>query len=129
MWDTILEILKEKGAKNVVFFDLARDDMAEAVASAYRYDTLVTACCTYDASLFPCMEDFLYHLKIKNFQKRKVGLVENGSWAPMAGKQMRAYFEGMKEISIVEPMVTIRSVMSEKNEEELKALADALLER
>lgn len=124
-----VEILKEKGAKNVVFFDLARDDMAEAVASAYRYDTLVTACCTYDASLFPCMEDFLYHLKIKNFQKRKVGLVENGSWAPMAGKQMRAYFEGMKEISIVEPMVTIRSVMNEKNEEELKALADALLER
>ena len=124
-----VEILKEKGAKNVVSFDLARDDMAEAVASAYRYDTLVTACCTYDASLFPCMEDFLYHLKIKNFQKRKVGLVENGSWAPMAGKQMRAYFEGMKEISIVEPMVTIRSVMNEKNEEELKALADALLER
>lgn len=124
-----VEILKEKGAKNVVFFDLARDDMAEAVASAYRYDTLVTACCTYDASLFPCMEDFLYHLKIKNFQKRKVGLVENGSWAPMAGKQMRAYFEGMKEISIVEPMVTICSVMNEKNEEELKALADALLER
>lgn len=124
-----VEILKEKGAKNVVFFDLARDDMAEAVASAYRYDTLVTACCTYDASLFPCMEDFLYHLKIKNFQKRKVGLVENGSWAPMAGKQMRAYFEGMKEINIVEPMVTIRSVMNEKNEEELKALADALLER
>lgn len=124
-----VEILKEKGAKNVVFFDLARDDMAEAVASAYRYDTLVTACCTYDASLFPCMEDFLYHLKIKNFQKRKVGLVENGSWAPMAGKQMRAYFEGMKEINIVEPLVTIRSVMNEKNEEELKALADALLER
>ena len=124
-----VEILKEKGAKNVVFFDLARDDMAQAIASAYRYDTLVTACCTYDANLFPCMEDFLYHLKIKNFQKRRVGIVENGSWAPMAGKQMKAYFEGMKDIRIAEPMITIRSVMDEKNEEEMKELADALLAR
>lgn len=122
-----VEILREKGAKNVVFFDLARDDMAEAVASAYRYDTLVTACCTYDANLFPCMEDFLYHLKIKNFQNRKVGIVENGSWAPMAGKQMRSYFEGMKNIRIADPMVTIRSTMTKENEEEMKALADALL--
>ena len=122
-----VEILREKGAKNVVFFDLARDDMAEAVASAYRYDTLVTACCTYDANLFPCMEDFLYHLKIKNFQNRKVGIVENGSWAPMAGKQMRSYFEGMKNIRIADPMVTIRSTMTEENEDEMKALADALL--
>ena len=122
-----VEILREKGAKNVVFFDLARDDMAEAVASAYRYDTLVTACCTYDANLFPCMEDFLYHLKIKNFQNRKVGIVENGSWAPMAGKQMRSCFEGMKNIRIADPMVTIRSTMTEENEEEMKALADALL--
>ena len=122
-----VEILREKGAKNVVFFDLARDDMAEAVASAYRYDTLVTACCTYDANLFPCMEDFLYHLKIKNFQNRKVGIVENGSWAPMAGTQMRSYFEGMKNIRIADPMVTIRSTMTKENEEEMKALADALL--
>ena len=122
-----VEILREKGVKNVVFFDLARDDMAEAVASAYRYDTLVTACCTYDANLFPCMEDFLYHLKIKNFQNRKVGIVENGSWAPMAGKQMRSYFEGMKNIRIADPMVTIRSTMTKENEEEMKALADALL--
>lgn len=122
-----VEILREKGAKDVVFFDLARDDMAEAVASAYRYDTLVTACCTYDANLFPCMEDFLYHLKIKNFQNRKVGIVENGSWAPMAGKQMRSYFEGMKNIRIADPMVTIRSTMTKENEEEMKALADALL--
>ena len=122
-----VEILREKGAKNVVFFDLARDDMAEAVASAYRYDTLVTACCTYDANLFPCMEDFLYHLKIKNFQNRKVGIVENGAWAPMAGKQMRSYFEGMKNIRIADPMVTIRSTMTKENEEEMKALADALL--
>ena len=122
-----VEILKEKGAENVVFFDLARDDMAEAVAYAYRYDRLVLASATYDANLFPCMEDFLYHLKIKNFQKRKAAIVENGTWAPMAGKHIKAYLEGMKDIELVEPTVTIRSAMSEKNLEELNALADALL--
>ena len=122
-----VEILQEKGAKNVVFFDLARDDMAEAISSAYRYDRLVLASATYDASLFPCMEDFLYHLKIKNFQKRKVAVVENGSWAPMAGKHMKAYLENMKDLEIVDPMVTIKSVMNEKNLEELRTLADALL--
>lgn len=122
-----VEILKDKGAKNVVFFDLARDDMAEAISCAYRYDKLVVAGATYDASLFPCMEDFLYHLKIKNFQNRKAAIVENGSWAPMAGKLMKAYLEGMKNIELVEPMVTIKSTMSEKNVEELSALADALL--
>lgn len=122
-----VEILKEKGAKNVVFFDLARDDMAEAISCAYRYDKLVVAGATYDASLFPCMEDFLYHLKIKNFQNRTVGIVENGTWAPMAGKLMKAYLEGMKNMKLVEPVVTIKSTMSEKNLEELNALADALL--
>ena len=110
-----VEILKEKGAENVVFFDLARDDMAAALADAY------------DASLFPCMEDFLYHLKIKNFQNRKAAVVENGSWAPMAGKLMKAYLEGMKNVELVGPVVTIKSVMNEKNLEELNALADALL--
>ncbi len=127
--ERFVEMLKEKGAKNVAFFDLARDDLAEAIAYAYRYDTLVTASCTYDANLFPCMEDFLYHLKIKNFQNRRVGIVENGSWAPMAGKLMRAYFEGMKNITLVEPMVTLKSSAKEKNIEELGALADALLAR
>lgn len=122
-----VEILKEKGAENVVFFDLARDDMAEAVSCAYRYDSLVVAGATYDASLFPCMEDFLYHLKIKNFQNRKAAVVENGSWAPMAGKLMKAYLEGMKNVELVGPVVTIKSVMNEKNLEELNALADALL--
>ena len=122
-----VEILKEKGAENVVFFDLARDDMAEAVSCAYRYDRLVVAGATYDASLFPCMEDFLYHLKIRNFQNRKAAVVENGSWAPMAGKLMKAYLEGMKNVELVGPVVTIKSVMNEKNLEELNALADALL--
>jgi flavorubredoxin len=121
------EILEEKGAKKVSLFDLARDDMAEVIEDSYRYDKLVVAAPTYDANLFPCMEDYLYHLKIKNFQKRKVAIVENGSWAPMAGKLMKAYFEGMKNIELVEPVVTIKSTMSEKNLEELNALADAIL--
>lgn len=121
------QILEEKGAKKVSFFDLARDDMAEAIEDSYRYDTLVVAGCTYDANLFPCMEDFLYHLKIKNFQKRRVAIVENGSWAPAAGKLMRAYFEGMKQIEIVEPLVTIRSTLNAQSEEALNRLADALL--
>ncbi len=125
--ERFVEILKEKGAKNVVLFDLARDDMAEAVSCAYRYDRLVLASATYDASLFPCMEDFLYHLKIKNFQNRKVAIVENGSWAPMAGKHIRAYVEGMKNMELVGDTVTIRSTMNGKNVEELNALADALL--
>lgn len=121
------EILKEKGAENVKFFDLSRDDMAEAIAEAYQYSKLVVACPTYDGVLFPFMEDFLYHLKIKNFQNRKAAIVENGSWAPMSGKLMKAYLEGMKNITLVEPTVTIKSTMSEKNLEELNALADALL--
>ena len=121
------DILKEKGAENVKFFDLSRDDMAEAIAEAYQYSKLVVACPTYDGVLFPCMADFLYHLKIKNFQNRKAAIVENGSWAPMSGKLMKAYLEGMKNITLVEPTVTIKSTMSEKNLEELNALADALL--
>lgn len=121
------EILKEKGAENVKFFDLSRDDMAEAIAETYQYSKLVVACPTYDGVLFPCMEDFLYHLKIKNFQNRKAAIVENGSWAPMSGKLMKAYLEGMKNITLVEPTVTIKSTISEKNLEELNALADALL--
>ena len=125
--ERFVEILKEKGAKNVVLFDLARDDMAEAVSCAYRYDRLVLASATYDASLFPCMEDFLYHLKIKNFQNRKVAIVEIGSWAPMAGKHIRSYVEGMKNMELVGDTVTIRSTMNAKNVEELNALADALL--
>ncbi len=122
-----VDILKEKGAKNVVFFDLARDDMAEAISCAYRYDKMVLAGVTYDASLFPCMEDFLYHLKIKNFQNRKVAIVENGSWAPMAGKHMKAYLESMKNIDIIDPVVTIKSAAGEKEMEALAQLADQIL--
>ena len=124
--EKMAQILTEKGAK-VKLFDLARDDMAEAVASAFRYDKLVLLGVTYDGGLFPCMEDFLYHLKIKTYRKRKAAIVENGSWAPMSGKLMKAYLESMKGIEICEPVVTLKSVMKDADEENLKALADTLL--
>lgn len=117
-------MLEEKGAKRVAIADLSRDDMAEAVEDAFRYDKLIVACSTYDGGLFPCMEDFLAHLKAKNFQKRKVGLVENGSWAPMTAKYMRAAFEKMKEIEICDKVVTIKSSLKDDSRSALEELAD-----
>lgn len=121
------KLLEEKGAEKVVVFDLARDDMAEAISCAYRYDRLVVAGVTYDGNLFPCMEDFLYHLRIKNFQNRTVGIMENGSWGPVAGKQMKAVFEGMKNITIVEPVLTIKSTLNADSEAQMEKLAEALV--
>ena len=92
----LAEMLEEKGAKRVAIADLSRDDMAEAVEDAFRHDKLVVAASTYDGGVFPCMEDFLLHLKAKNYQKRTVAIMENGSWAPMAGKKMREMLESMK---------------------------------
>ncbi|MCI8417134.1 MAG: FprA family A-type flavoprotein [Lachnospiraceae bacterium] len=123
----LVEILEAKGAPKVVLADLTREDMAEAVEDAFRYDRLVVAGCTYDGGLFPCMEDFLAHLRAKNFQKRTVGIVENGSWAPMAGKHMKTTFEGMKDITLLEPVVTIKSTLNAASLAQLEALADALL--
>ena len=101
--------------------------MAEAVEDAFRYDRLVLACPTYDGGMFPCMEEFLHHLKAKSYQKRTVGLIENGSWAPMAGKLMKAQLEGMKQITLLEPMVTIKSSLKGETPEAMIQLADALL--
>lgn len=120
-------MLEEKGAKKVVLTDLSRDDMAEAVEDAFRYDSLVVACATYDGGLFPCMEDFLRHLKAKNYQKRTVGIVENGTWAPTAGKAMRAILEEMKDLTICENTVTIRSRLNAESEKALEMLAEELL--
>lgn len=118
-------LLEEKGQK-VSLFDLARDDMAEAIEDAFRYDRLVLAAATYDGGLFPCMEDFLYHLKLKSYQKRTVGILENGSWAPMAGKLMREYVESFKDCVVAEPVVTIKSTLSDASRAQLKELAQAL---
>ena len=123
----LAEMLEEKGAKRIAIADLARDDMAEAVEDAFRHDKLVLASATYDGGLFPCMEDFLSHLKSKNFQKRTVGLMENGTWAPMAAKKMREYLEGMKEITICEPTVTIKSAMKEETLKVMEELVEKLV--
>ena len=121
------EMLEEKGAKRVAIADLSRDDMAEAVEDAFRHSKLVVASSTYDGGLFPCMEDFLAHLKAKNYQKRTVAMIENGSWAPMAGKKMREYFEGMKEITLCDPVVTIKSTMKDDTLKVMEELAKELV--
>lgn len=119
-------LLEERGVQKVAVADLTRDDMAEAIEDAFRYDRLVVACPTYDGALFPAVEDFLYHLKIKNYQSRRVALIENGTWAPMAGKKMKEYFEGMKNITLCDTAVTVKSTLNEASAEQLKALADEL---
>ena len=121
------EMLRESCTDKVAVADLSRDDMAEAVEDAFRYDRLVLACATYDGGLFPCMEDFLHHLKAKNYQKRTVGLIENGSWAPMAAKQMRAILETMKNITVLDDVVSIKSVMKDENIEQMNKLRDSLI--
>ena len=121
------EILREKGVKKVVVSDLSREDMAEVIEDAFRYPTVVVAASSYDAGVFPVMHDFLYHLQIKNYQKRTFGIIENGSWAPSAGKVMRGMIEALKDCEIVEPMVTIRSRMKAGDEALLEALAGALV--
>lgn len=124
----LAEMLEAKGQK-VSMFDLARDSMSEAVEDAFRYDKLVLAAPTYDASLFPCMEDFLYHLKVKNYQNRTIGIMENGSWAPAAGRLMKAYADGFKNCTVVEPLVSIRSTMKESTVKDMEAMVDALLSK
>lgn len=121
------QILEEKGAKRVAIADLSRDDMAEAVEDAFRHDKLLLASATYDGGLFPCMEDFLHHLKAKNYQKRTVALMENGSWAPMAAKKMTAILETMKDITICEPIISIKSTMNAANLNAMEGLAEKLV--
>ena len=125
--ERLAEILSKKGAKKVVVSDLSRSDMAEVIEDAFRYPTVVVAASSYDGGVFPVMHDFLYHLQIKNYQKRRFGMIENGSWAPSAGKVMRSMIEGLKDCEIVEPMVTIRSRMKAADEALLEQLADSLL--
>ena len=125
--ERLADILRSKGAPKVVVTDLSRCDMAEAVEDAFRYSHMVVCAASYDADVFPPMHDFLHHLKIKSYQKRKVAILENGSWAPTAGRVMRAMLEGLKAVEIVEPMVTIRSRMKDEDIPAMELLADALL--
>ncbi len=125
--EKMVEILKQKGCPKVAVSDLTRDDLAEAIEDAFRYPTLVVMAASYDAGLFPPMHDFLYHLQIKGFQRRRFAIVENGSWAPSAGKVMTEMIGQMKNCEIVGPMVTIRSRMKPADLPNLEALADAVL--
>ena len=123
--EQIAQLLRDKG-ETVVAYDLARCDIARATADAFRYGKLVLATTTYNADIFPFMKQFLDHLTERNFQNRKVGLVENGAWAPMAAKIMRAKLEGCKNLTFAAPTVTIKSALDAASEAQLKALAAAL---
>ena len=120
------EMLRAKGVEKVSVMDLSRDDMAEVVEDAFRYDRMVLAAASYDGGVFPCMQDFLHHLQSKAFQTRTVGIIENGTWGPTAGRTMKGILETMKNITIVEPMVTIRSAMKESDLPAMEALADVI---
>ena len=121
------DILRAKGCPKVAVADLSRDDQAEAVEDAFRYGKVILAASSYDAGVFPPMDIFLHHLRDKAWQKRRVGLIENGSWAPSAGRVMREQLSAMKEIELVEPTVTLRSRMKNSDLAALEALADAIL--
>lgn len=125
--EKLAQMLQQKGAKKVVLADLCRDDMAEVIEDAFRMNKLVVCASSYDGDVFPPMHMFLWKLKLKAYQNRIVGIVENGTWAPSAGKAMQAIIEQMKNITIVEPSVTIRSSMKEADIPALEALAEAVL--
>ncbi len=121
------EILRGKGAAEVRLVDLCRDDMASAVANAFRYSKMIVAASSYDAGVFPPMFDFLHHLRIKNFRKRRVGIIENGSWAPTAGRVMSGILSEMKDVEIAGHTVTIMSSMKKADLPLMEELADELL--
>ena len=118
--------LKEKGCPNVVIYDLARDDMSAAVADAFRYSKLVLATLTYNAGIYPFMQDFINRLTERSFQNRTIGLIENGSWAPTAAKVMKGMFEKSKNITWTENNVKVMSAVKEENVKEIEALAEEL---
>lgn len=125
--EKLCEILKSKTDLKISIADLSRSDMAEDIEDAFRYSRLVVAAPTYDGGIFPVANDFLHHLEIKAYKNRRVALIENGSWAPMAGKVMRSYFEKMKNIELTPTTVTIKSSMKPENIAQLEKLADEIL--
>ena len=125
--EKLKEILKEKGAKKVVLSDLIREDMAEAIEDAFRYDKIILAASSYNAGVFTPMEQFLNKLKERNYQNRKIGIVQNGSWAPSAAKSIKEILKEMKNIDIIEPTVTIKSTMKQNNIIEMEKLAESIL--
>ena len=122
------KLLEENGAKKVAISDLTRDDMAEAIEDAFRYDKIILAASSYNSEVFPPMEQFLNHLRSKNYQNRKVGIIENGTWAPSAARTMKDILSKMKNIEIIEPTVTIMSKMNEESIAKMEELAKSILE-
>lgn len=125
----LAKILEKKGAKKVSMADLTRDDMAEAVEDAFRYDKVILAASSYNFGLFPPMEQFLHHLVGKNYQKRKVGIIENGTWAPSAARCMKELLDKMTEIEICDPIVTIKTTVNSETMEKIEKLADSILSK
>ena len=125
----LAKLLEEKGFPKVVVCDLAREDMAEAIEDAFRYSHLVLASSTYNMDVFPCMHQFIHGLTERNYQNRTVGLVENGTWAPNAAKVMAKMLEGSKNLTVLEPVVTIKSTLSDESRGALEALANAICEK
>ena len=123
----LAEILQEKGAKKVVVSDLSREDMAECIEDSFRYDKIIVAASSYNAGVFPPMEQFLRLIKEKNYQNRKIGIIENGTWAPSAAKTMLEIISNMKDIKIVEPKVTIKTTLKEDSIKQLENLAENIL--
>lgn len=127
--EKLAQLLNDRGAEKVIVSDLSRTDMSEVIEDAFRYDRMVLMAASYDGGVFPVMEDFLLHLKSKLYQNRKIGIVENGSWGPTAGRVMKSYAEGYKNVTIAEPVVTIRSALNDTSENALAQLADAMTAR
>ncbi len=125
--EKIGEMLREKGVEKVVVSDLAREDMAEVIEDAFRYDRMIVAAASYDGGVFPCMQDFLLHLQSKAYQNRKIAIVENGSWAPSAARVMKPIIESMKNIDLVEDIVTIRSTMKDSDMAAIEKLVDSMV--
>ena len=123
----LVKMLEEKGAKKVAVADLTRDDMAEAIEDAFRYDKVIFASSSYDASVFPAMETFLRKLLNKNYQNKKVGIIENGTWAPTAGRVMKDIISGMKNITLCENQVTIKSRLNDTSREQMENLVTEIL--
>ncbi len=117
----------KKAGETVVTMDLTEEDVSEAVEQAFLYDRMILAACTYDGAIFPPMENFLNHLALKNFQNRKVGIIENGSWGPVAGKLMKDHLAAMKDITIADTMVTIRSTLKPDTAGAIKALMKEMM--
>ena len=124
--ELLAEKLEQLGCEKVTVTDLARDDMAEAVEDAFRYDRLVLATTTYNSDIFPFMREFIHHLTERNYQNRTVALIENGSWAPQAAKVMTKMLEESKDLTLLEPVVRIQSALSDASREQINALAEAL---